>query len=354
MAQADLVVANQSGAAFRADVNNQLQALGTLSSGPNEPSVTYAYMLWADTTTGLLKIRNAANNGWVTIGSLADVGLGLLSRAGGTMTGALLQAAGTAAAPGLAVAGYPGTGLYGRAANELGVAVAGAPTAWFDANGVNLAGQDDVRFWDADSSNYVGLQAPAAVASNLVWTLPAADGTDEQAITTNASGVLGWTSFLKRGAAITAGTSVASTSGTAIDFTGIPSWVKRITVMLREVSLSGASSLLIQLGSGSITSSGYTANTNGFNSTGITNVNSASGLPFYLGAAANTAIGTMTLCLQTGNTWVSSHSGYVANISTCVGGGSVALSGALDRIRITTVNGTDTFDAGAVNILYEG
>jgi hypothetical protein len=192
MAQADLVVANQSGAAFRADVNNQLQALGTLSSGLNEPSVTYAYMPWADTAAGLLKIRNAANNGWVTIGSLAEVGFGLLSRAGGTMTGALLQAAGTAAAPGLAVAGDADTGLYGKAANELGVAVAGALTAWFDANGVNLAGQDDVRFWDSDSSNYVGLQAPATVASNLVWTLPATDGGSEQALTTNGSGVLQW------------------------------------------------------------------------------------------------------------------------------------------------------------------
>jgi hypothetical protein len=78
MAQGDLNVANQSGAAFRADLNNQLAALGTLQSGASEPSTTFAYMLWADTTAELLKQRNAANNGWVTIGTLGTANLGLV------------------------------------------------------------------------------------------------------------------------------------------------------------------------------------------------------------------------------------------------------------------------------------
>jgi hypothetical protein len=78
MAQGDLNVANQSGAAFRADLNNQLAALGTLQSGASEPSTTFAYMLWADTTAALLKQRNAANNGWVTIGTLGSANLGLV------------------------------------------------------------------------------------------------------------------------------------------------------------------------------------------------------------------------------------------------------------------------------------
>jgi hypothetical protein len=70
MAQADLNIANQSGSAFRADLNNQLLALGTLMSGATEPSTTYAYMLWADTTASLLKMRNAANNGWIVLRGL--------------------------------------------------------------------------------------------------------------------------------------------------------------------------------------------------------------------------------------------------------------------------------------------
>ena len=67
MAQHDYTIANQSGAAFRADLNNALAAIVSQNSGAAEPSVTYAYMPWADTTAGVLKIRNAANSGWVTL-----------------------------------------------------------------------------------------------------------------------------------------------------------------------------------------------------------------------------------------------------------------------------------------------
>jgi hypothetical protein len=67
MAQHDYIIANQSGAAFRADLNNALAAAVSQNSGAAEPSVTYAYMPWADTTTGLFKIRNAANSAWITL-----------------------------------------------------------------------------------------------------------------------------------------------------------------------------------------------------------------------------------------------------------------------------------------------
>lgn len=89
MAQHDYVISDQSFPAFRADINNGMAAIVSQNSGTTEPAVTYAYMPWADTTAGQLKIRNAANNAWIVLGSLSDVGLGLLSRAGGTMTGAI-------------------------------------------------------------------------------------------------------------------------------------------------------------------------------------------------------------------------------------------------------------------------
>ena len=94
MAQADLVVANQSGAAFRSDLNGQLLALGTLQSGASAPSVTYSYMFWADTTAGLLKIRNAANAAWVTVGTLGSTNLGLAPVASPTFTGTVTIPAG--------------------------------------------------------------------------------------------------------------------------------------------------------------------------------------------------------------------------------------------------------------------
>ena len=94
MAQHDAVIDNQAGAAFRADLNNFLAAIISDNSGATAPATTYAYMFWADTTTGLLKQRNAANSAWITIGTLASTNLGLLALSGGSMTGLLTLAAG--------------------------------------------------------------------------------------------------------------------------------------------------------------------------------------------------------------------------------------------------------------------
>ena len=137
MAQHDYVISNQSAAAMRADWNNALAAIVSQNSGPNQPNPTYAYQLWADTTAGQLKIRNAGNTAWMVIGTLADVGLGLLSRAGGAMSGALLQVAGTAAAPAAAFDGDPDTGWFRKAANQLGIATAGVERGWFSELGWN-------------------------------------------------------------------------------------------------------------------------------------------------------------------------------------------------------------------------
>lgn len=113
MAQHDYDIANQSGAAFRADLNSALQAIVTNNSGTTAPATTYAYQFWADTTAGQLKIRNPANNTWIVVGTLASTNLGLLSLAGGTMTAPLVLANGTAAAPSLTtVGGGTDTGFY--------------------------------------------------------------------------------------------------------------------------------------------------------------------------------------------------------------------------------------------------
>lgn len=150
----------------------------------------------------------------------------------------------------------------------------------------------------------------------------------------------------------TAGTAVASTSGTSIDFTSIPSWVKRITVMYSGTSTSGTSNWLVQIGAGSVTTSGYSSAAHNTNNTDAT---STAG--FILSAAivaAATYNGSATLMLSTTNTWVcSSLIGPASTASGSIGSGTLTLGGTLDRIRITTVNGTDTFDAGSINILYE-
>lgn len=163
-----------------------------------------------------------------------------------------------------------------------------------------------------------------------------------------------WSSTQK----IVQGTSVATTSGTSIDFTGIPSWVKRITVMLNGVSTSGTSPIQVQIGSGSVTTSGYLSY-GGIN--GGANFSSAqastTGFAFAGAAAVNITYGVFSIYTYSGNIYLATFSAGLSGTALApygmVGGGNVTLSGTLDRVRLTTINGTDTFDAGSVNILYE-
>jgi hypothetical protein len=141
MAQADYVVANGTGAAVRSDLNGQLAAIVSNNSGATEPATMYAYQWWANTTTGLLLIRNAANSAWVTVGTLADANLGLLSLGGGTMTGALLaDDSATAALPAISFDGDSDTGIFRAGANELAVATNGTGRLFVDSSGRVLVG----------------------------------------------------------------------------------------------------------------------------------------------------------------------------------------------------------------------
>jgi len=144
---------------------------------------------------------------------------------------------------------------------------------------------------------------------------------------------------------------------TSVDFTGIPSWVKRVTVMFGGVSTNGTSLKLVQIGSGSFTTTGYVSSSAIIaGATGFSASSSTDGFIIRSDDTADNLMGTMTINLLTGNTYVSSHSfgdSLGTYISGYMGGGNVTLSGTLDRVRITTVNGTDTFDEGTINIMYE-
>lgn len=153
---------------------------------------------------------------------------------------------------------------------------------------------------------------------------------------------------------LTGMTAVASTSGVAIDFTGIPATAKRITILFNGMGTSGTSNLQVQVGSGSVVNTGYASQAwagttgGGVVTTGLVLTTST--------ASGNHWDGVLTLNLLGSNTWIAAGK-MVYNNATSVGvscaGNTPGLSGALDRVRITTVNGTDTFNFGAVNILYE-
>ena len=149
---------------------------------------------------------------------------------------------------------------------------------------------------------------------------------------------------------ITTRTTVASTSGTAIDFTGIPSTAKRISVIFRGVSSAGSDTgALVQLGtSGGVQASGYlsTSHYGGAGSSDTT------GFYWYGTGGANILSGIMTIAHMGSNSYVNAHSGkYNAN-NGMFGGGDVSLGGTLDRVRIKLVSG-GAFDAGSINIMYE-
>jgi hypothetical protein len=179
-----------------------------------------------------------------------------------------------------------------------------------------------------------GASVSPTTAGNVIFTT---DGTS-------------WSSTAK----IVRATTVSLTTQNLVDFTGIPSWVKRITVTFVGVSGSGTSAFLLQLGSGSVTSSGYSGSSSSISLTTVASGSATTGLQLGTSAvAADTLSGVATFALATTDyKWVGSGTIGGGN-NTRIGSTSVTLSGALDRVRLTTANGTDTFDAGSVNILYE-
>ena len=195
----------------------------------------------------------------------------------------------------------------------------------------------------------VTLTTPST-ASDFTATFPANTG---NVVTTGSSAVVTPAMLTQP---LTSGTAVTA-SGTSVDFTGIPSWVKRVTVMLSGVSTSGTSSLRFQLGdSGGIENTGYASNALTSSTSAAVNIaNSTAGFDGgSIASSSNVFNGALVLTNVTSNTWVCQ--GSISNTGDSrfmsISGGK-SLSDTLTQVRITTVNGTDTFDAGSINILYE-
>ena len=237
-----------------------------------------------------------------------------------------------------------GTIFNGSAAQTISYNTIGAPST----SGTNATGT-----WDISVS---GNAATATTANAIVDGAVSTSAKIANGVVTTAKIADANVTPAKLSQPLTAGTAVTTTSGTTVDFTGIPSWAKRVTIMYSGVSTNGTSRLVLQLG----TSSGI--NTTADYSYCVTEsgvyVNSTTGTSFftsYTVYAASLHSGSVTLTNITGNSWV-----MTGNISVMNGGvqgwtinGSKTLPAKLDRIRVTTVNGTDTFDAGTINILYE-
>ena len=208
---------------------------------------------------------------------------------------------------------------------------------------------------NGSSSGFTEIDAPAAAGSNTL-TLPTSNGSANQYLKNGSTaGTLEFGTF--EGLVLTRATAVDSTSGTAIDFTSIPANVYRVTVMLDGVSTNGSSNLMLRIGdSGGVENTGYQGGAAIGASTGLFASRTNGFCLSYNNnsAAVNTHNGSVVLTNLTGNTWAlqgcTFASGYNAGAFI---GGTKTLSGTLDRVQVYTNNGTDTFDAGKINIIYE-
>ena len=189
-------IENASGANVRTDLNAVFAAIQSSNSKSSDlaSSQCVAGMPFLNTTTNILKIRNSSNGAFTEIGNIDQANLGLLSKAGGTMTGQLLiDDSSSASTPALSFDTDTDLGLFRKSANVMGFSSSGTEQMIFDGNGLTLQAQNDLRFADADSIHYVGFQAPATVSSSLTWTLPSADAAvSGYALVSDASGTLSW------------------------------------------------------------------------------------------------------------------------------------------------------------------
>jgi len=306
-------------------------------------------------------------------------------------------AATTSAAPPLSWSGDTNTGIYRPAADTLALVTGGSERFRINSSGVLIIGSGEAT--TSVSGNV--LRAPSASGTNITganFEINAGNGTGNGgsgtiALKTAAAGSSGSTAntltqrllITKNGGfsfgsgATSYGTAgqvlisngdappsfgstitnktIVSASGTSVDFTDIPSSAKKITIMFAGLSTNGTSDPIIQLGdSGGVETTGYVAAAS-TSTTGNSAFSSTAGFPIAGSwSAAVILSGTVVLILQDSatNTWVASTSGGRTDTAGgTAGGGYKALSATLDRIRITTVGGANTFDAGTINIIYE-
>jgi hypothetical protein len=372
---------------------------GNLSTSGNL-SVGGTANITGNTTMG----GTAAITGNTTIGGTATIGgntaiTGTLSATqDGTFTGTgqLTIPAGTTGQR----SALPTVGMtrYNRTTNvyESYVGVAGqtistitfvATTATLTTSSVHgLSSGNVITVSGASPSNYNGTYSITVTGtSTFTYVMATAPATNATVVGTYTSG--SWSSYngvdniatavgqvpfstngttftptakIVRGTVNAGGTNPFPTSGgpTVVDFTGIPSWVKRITVFFQDVSTSGSSAYQIQIGpSGGIENTGYVSQTFAAQATAASSAATVLTSGFaIISANVSTYLysGSITITNIQGNTWI--ENGLLVNTTAVRGSlssGTKSLAGVLTQIRITTVNGTDTFDAGSINILYE-
>jgi hypothetical protein len=355
MAQEDYVIADQTGVSFLGDLNNTLAAIVSNNSGATQPSVMYAFMWWYDTNVGVLKLRNAANNAWTT--PFADK----YDKIGGVLTGQASSTAGdfnlvTNTALSDAAASLTAAQLIG---GEFTItpSVARIQTLDTAANIISaLSGSVDGSNFTFTIVNLAPYDVTIATAAGvtLVGNMIVNDGSATFRVRRLNSSTVSVTRLDNvASSGINLQTAVATTSGTAIDFTGVPAGVNRVNLTIKGVSTNGISNYLVQIGDGAIDTSGYVSTSGTFNAGGTASTSSTSGFVLFTSGSATLNTMNIQITHMGSNVWVASHAGKLSTSNALLGGGDVTLGGVLDRLRFTTINGSDVFDAGSVAVSWE-
>ena len=185
-------IPNDTGANVLADINENIRANATNNSGSNTPPITLAHQFFVDesTTPDTLKIRNASNAGYISLGKL-ETDLGHMPKTGGTFTGNLSLPSGTTGSPSLQL-NDSDTGFYLFAANDIGITTGGTTRLNINSNGLTVNAGKELRLKDPQDNNYLAIKAPA-LSADITFTLPDNDGNNGDVLSSNGSGVLSWT-----------------------------------------------------------------------------------------------------------------------------------------------------------------
>jgi hypothetical protein len=316
-------------------------------------------------------IRNitapASSKVYVVVNSTTG-GFGVVLRGAGPTTGITIPSGA------VAVAVWNGSDFAFAAASTNSPTFTGtprAPTAAVSATGTQLATLDYVL---GQAATVVPLVAGTAAVGTSVTFARQDHVHPVQTTVTTATNQSGGTINATSGSVSGAFTfstqpsipqwfalqSAQSASGIATGFTGVPSWVKRITIQLAGISTNGTSDLVIRFGNGSYYTSGYVGGTMtaAIGSTNGTGWSTGALFTHSTGVVASAVFnGTVTLTLEnaSSNLWVINGTlGRSDNNANYLLSGYLTLSGALDRVQIATTNGSDVFDAGQMNVIYEG
>ena len=377
MPQHDLILDNGSGAAFRADANNALAALGSTMKGPNAPPAPIAGMMWLDDDTpsaSLWTLKQYDGADWIEIGRL-NVTTNVFTVAEGSFAPVDIASAattdiGAAASPNVRITGTTGITSFGTVAagTRRFLAFAAALTLTHNATSLILPGAANITTAAGDtavarslgSGNWViesftraaGLPVAQMATARVLGRLAAGSGAIEEIPLGNAAAALSL--------GINRGTEQATSAGTQVqyDYGSIPAGVRRVKLLLKQVSTNGTSHLAVRLGtSGGIVSSGYDCMF-AYDAPGVGGVTSVGSGAFGIsnGSSVDTHTGIMTFENQSGNLWLCSYIGMLA-VSVdryrthC--SGFVDLGGGLTQLRLTTNSGTPVFDSGAIQLMWE-